>query len=301
MPHWTTYSRVLSVLSDEALQAAIQRGLGQGADGQHLVLDGKTLRGTIAEGESQGEHQLTRYEPESRRVLAQVWVDEKANESTAAPDLLAQANLAGKVVTGDAMFTQRDLSLDVVAGGGDYVWQVKDNQPTLHQAIIRLFEPETLSAGHGSLHTDFRSARQFNTGHGRLECRTLTTSGLLQGYCDWPHLSQAFRLERRRQSRAVSTTDVVYGITSLRLEVASPQTLLTLTRRHWTIENQLHHVRDVSLREDACRLTAPTAQRCLALLNALVVALLPRTPFNSLPDAQRFFNANLSHALALLL
>jgi predicted transposase YbfD/YdcC len=302
MPHWTTYSRVLRQVDEGELQAAIARGLGAATGGKHLLLDGKSLRGTIAAGQTQGEHLLALYEPETRRVLAQVRVDEKANEIVAAPQVLAQVKLQGKVITGDALFTQRDLSEHILNQQADYLWIVKDNQPALHQMITRLFQPESLTPGHGSLHTDFRAIRQVSKGHGRLECRTLTVSSLLKGYSDWPGLCQVFRLERSRQSsRAPATAEVVFGLTSLTPEAASPATLLALTRRHWAIENQLHHVRDVSLREDACRLACARAQRCLALLNNLLIALLPRTPFSYLPDAQRFFNAHLSHALALLL
>jgi len=97
------------------------------------------------------------------------------------------------------------------------------------------------------------------------------------------------------------TTQVVFGITSLAPDTASPADLLAIVRRHWAIENQLHYVRDVTLREDACRLALPQAQHVMAILNSLVVALLPRTPFAWLPDAQRFFEAHLPEALALLL
>ena len=130
----------------------------------------------------------------------------------------------------------------------------------------------------------------------------MTTSRLLCGYSDWPGLQQVFRLERSRQPKhSPATTQVVYGITSLPPDRASPAALLAFVRRHWAIENQLHYVRDASLYEDACRLASPRAQHLMAILNNLVVALLPFTPFAWLPDAQRFFEAHLTHALALLL
>lgn len=302
MPHWTTYSRVLGQIDEQQLQAAMQRGLkGSVASSDHLLLDGKTLRGTIPSGQNRGEHLLAVYEAASRTVLAQASVGSKENEILVAPQLLKQVPLKGKIMSGDAMFTQRHLSEQIIAAGGHYVWTVKENQPHLYQMIERLFSPDPPRPGQGSLQTDFQSVCQMSKGHGRLERRTLTASSLLRGYANWPGMRQVFRLERYRHSKSSpATTQIAFGITSLDSQQASASVLLSLTRRHWAIENQLHYVRDVSLHEDACRLASPHAQRCLALLNNLVLALLPATPFRFLPDAQRFFNAHLAHALALL-
>jgi predicted transposase YbfD/YdcC len=301
MPHWSTYSRMLGQLDEQTLQVAIQRGLSSHSNGQQLIIDGKTLRGTVPTGQSQGEHLLALYDPDRRNVVAQVSVGAKENEIVVGPRLLAKTVFKGKVVTGDAMFTQRELSQQIIDAGGNYLWIVKENQPRLRQMIERLFCPDDPRPGHGHLVTDFQSTHQVNKGHGRLERRTLTSSGLLNAYADWPGIQQVFRLERHRQPKdRPATCQVVYGITSLSAEQASPHHLLAFTRRHWAIENQLHYVRDVSLREDACRLKSRQAQCCLAVLNNLVLALASTTPFAHLPDAQRFFNAHLSHACALL-
>jgi predicted transposase YbfD/YdcC len=304
MPHWTTYSRVLSRLDAGHLQAVIQAGLDTLDPGstRHLILDGKALRGTIPPGHTQGEHLLSLYAPERRQVVAQEAVGRKENEITAAPRVLAQVDLAHKLVSGDAMFTHRDLSEIIVKAGGAYLWTVKENQPQLYQMIAYLFTPHTPLPGHGQPPTDFRSATRVAKGHGRVERRTLTASSLLNSYADWPGVQQVFRLERHRQPwTGPASTEVAYGITSLPAETTSPAALLTLTRRHWAIENQLHYPRDVSLREDACRLHSVLAQRCMAVLNTLVLTLLVRTPFSFLPDAQRFFAAHLSQALDLFL
>jgi predicted transposase YbfD/YdcC len=303
LPHWTTYSRILSQVDDTAVQQALGSVLAcAGSKERQRILDGKSLRGTIPQGKSQGEHLLALYAPDARTVIAQMAVGSKENEIVVAPQVLAQASLEGTIVTGDAMFTQRDLSAQIVRAGGHYIWSVKDNQPHLLQMIQLLFKPEAQRPGHGHLKPDFKTITQCDKQHGRYERRTLTTSSRLHAYCDWPAMHQVFRLERYRQPKhRPATTEVVYGITSLDAASASPAALLSLTRRHWAIENQLHYVRDVSLREDACRLKSPRAQRVMAVLNNLVLALLPRTPFAFLPDAQRFFNAHLFHALALLL
>lgn len=299
MPHWTTYSRVLQRLGPEELQHIVHiTNQRLGLAGKQLILDGKTLRGTLMPGQTQGEHLVSLYEPDSRQVVAQVAVSDKQNEIVAARQLLAEAPLTGSVVTGDAMFTQRELSRQVVEAGGDYVWVVKENQPHLFQMIDRLFAEEKVLPGHSPLKTDFRSVSQVTKAHGRIEYRRLTTSCLLNHYAQWPGIQQVFRLERRRQAGlATADTTIGYGITSLRPTEAGPAELLAFTRRHWTIENQLHYPRDVSLHEDRCRLHSRQAQQCMASLNNLVIALVARSPFTYLPDAQRFFAARLSSAL----
>lgn len=299
MPHWTTYSRVLQRLAPEALQAVVHITNQQlGLAGKQLILDGKTLRGTITPGQAQREHLVSLYEPDRRQVVAQAAVGHKQNEIVAARQLLTEVPLSGSVVTGDAMFTQRDLSQLILAAGGDYVWVVKENQPRLFQMIDRLFAKEYVLPGHSPLITDFRSASQVNKAHGRIEHRRLTASSLLNHYAQWPGIQQVFRLERRRQTGDTpGQLEIGYGITSLSPTAASPDKLLTFSRRHWAIENQLHYPRDVSLHEDRCRLHSPQAQHCMAWLNNLVVALVARSPFAYLPDAQRFFAARLPSAL----
>lgn len=126
------------------LHMALGRYLYQMYGGLQSVLttlDGKTLRGTIPKGETRGVHLLAVYLPEEGIVLAQVAVDSKANEITAAPEVLAAVDLKGRVVCGDAMFTQRDLSVQILAQGGDYLWFAKGNQPTLKADVERFFTP----------------------------------------------------------------------------------------------------------------------------------------------------------------
>ncbi len=159
-----------------------------------INLDGKSLRGTIPAGQPQGEHLLAAYQPEVGVVLLQLAVGSKENEISAAPRLLQALDLSGKIVTGDAMFAQVELSRQVAEGGGDYLWIVKDNQPSVRAEIETLFVSERNSSG--PLEHDFQSAQTIDKGHGRLEQRTLTTSSMLNEYLGWPALGQVFEIER---------------------------------------------------------------------------------------------------------
>jgi predicted transposase YbfD/YdcC len=221
-----------------------------------IVLDGKTLRGTSRAGQSHGLQLLAAYLPAERWMLMQVAVGRKENEITVAPKVLECLDLRGKVTTGDAMLAQRDLSVQVVDAGGDYVWVVKENQPELCQEIETLFRPGHIVKGFGAGTKDFRTAKTTEKGHGRLECRQLTLSVELKGYLNWLAADQVFKLERRfiRSADGRVSEETVYGITGLTAAEAGPERLLRLIRGHRVIENGLHYRRDATLREDWCRL-----------------------------------------------
>lgn len=305
MPHHTTYSRILGHAVDvERFEAVVSEFFSRQQPAQaHIALDGKTLRGTIETGQSQGVHLLAAYWPEAGVVAWQAEVENKENEIVVAPQVLEHLHLSGAVVTGDALLTQRTLSTQIVQAGGDYLWTVKDNQPTLRADIERLFEPEVCLPGHSPLQTDFASTTTLDKAHGRLEQRTITTSSLLQGYSDWPHLAQVFKLERQvtTLSTGQRSSEVVYGVTSLSCTQAPPERLLELVRRHWAIENEAHYPRDVTFQEDRCRLRTGRAAHVMATLNNLVLGLIRLLKFDFIPQARRFFNARLDEALNLVL
>jgi DDE_Tnp_1-associated/Transposase DDE domain len=136
-----TYSRVFRRIDvaefERRVGQWIQGRLGPG-DAPHLCVDGKTARGS-RDGGTPGVHLVSAYAPDARAVLAQLRVDAKTNEHKAALELLGILPLKGKVVTGDALFTHRDVCAEVIEGGGDYLLPAKDNQPTLCKDIAAAF------------------------------------------------------------------------------------------------------------------------------------------------------------------
>jgi predicted transposase YbfD/YdcC len=308
MPSHHTYRRVMQqavAISelDHTTQAYLAE-LPQTGVPVQICLDGKTLRGTIASSESRGLHLLAAYWPGTGLVLCQVEVDPSTNEIGTAPLVLKALDLKGKVITGDAIFAQRDLSLLIGRAGGDYLWTVKDNQPKLRADIEQLFEPDTsVVKGFSAGPTDYRQAQTINKGHGRIETRTLTVTSQLQETSDWPYLAQVFRLERFTELVAPGTHrgETVYGMTSLTAQQASPARLLALVRAHWSIENELHYRRDVTFQEDATRLKAWQAAQVLAIINNLVLALLVRAGFSSVPQARCHYAAHPDEALKRVL
>ena len=304
LPHQNTYRRILAdVVSPEDLEttvAAFLRDLPQTGRSILVAIDGKTVRGTIGTAHPRGEHLLAAYLPGEGVVLMEVATGTKENEITVAPTLLKTLDLRGKIVMGDAMHTQRALSVQILEAEGDYIWLAKDNQPTLRQDIMEVFTPATPTVLGGVVPTDFHTARTIDKGHGRREIRQITVSSVLDGYSDWPGLAQVFQIERERVivKTGKTTQETVYGLTSLRPTAASPGRLLVLVRSYWGIENGLHHRRDVTFREDATRLTRGNAGRVMAILNNLLIGLLRWSGYTNLAQARRFYDANLPEALA---
>jgi predicted transposase YbfD/YdcC len=305
-PHATTYSRVLREAVDiEDLERVVRDFFAsqpKAGKSVKLNLDGKTLRGTIPAGQTKGVHLLAAYLPEESWVIYQVEVNSWENEIPAAMRILRRLDLRGKIVTGDALLAQRELSTHIVEAGGDFVWTVKGNQSRTQEDIELLFAPESCAPGFSPSHKDFRTATTRDKGHGRLERRTLTTSSLLKDYVNWPYAEQVFRIERHslRIRDGKLMEKVNYGVTSLTAAEASPERLLELVRAHWSIENGLHYRRDETFREDRCRLIGQGA-RAMAVLNNLVLGLLRRTGAEFAPDARRYYAAKLEEAAALVL
>lgn len=308
MPNHNTYRRILADVIDEEEfeELAREHFKHSGKAGYQVVvsMDGKMVRGTIDTEVSDGLCLLAVYLPGEGVTLAQVAIESKQNEISAAPNLLSCIDLRNKVVIGDALHTQRQISIQIGAANGNYLWVVKGNQPQLLQDLQDWFDTEvTLLPGMGCPPKDFRSATITSKGHGRLEVRTLTTSSQLNDFLDWPFLQQVFKLERSVTIQKTGRTrhEIVYGITSLSAEQASPEQLLKMLRSYWGIENGLHYRRDVTLREDQTRFTKDSAAHVMSTINNIVLGLIAKSGYHFAPSARRYFAANVEEALSLLL
>ena len=309
MPSHSTIRRVFHTILDEAefdRMAQEYQQQEQSTEGEVLAMDGKTLRGTRMAGQERGEHILSIYEAQGQCALAQQAVDRQENEIAAAARALEQVSLAGKIVTGDAMHAQTAASQQIVTGGGDYLWPVKENQPRLYADIQRLFAPDQPKPGFGKIETDFLTVHKTNYGHGRLEKRAIQTSAMLNDYLDWPAVGQVYRLEREffwlRQGKIYKTSrEIEFGITSLSREKAPPAKVLQVRRKHWSVETSLHYRRDVTFHEDATRMTMGASGLILATVHNLVIALIKRAGYANAAKARRHFEGHLDDAFRLLI
>lgn len=260
-----------------------------------IAIDGKTLRGSQKQG-APGVHLLSACAHRLGVTLTQQAVDDKTNEIPVAVELLQQLVLEGRIVTMDALLTQRQLAQQVVDAEGDYVMVVKENQPQLLEDIQTVF---ALAPMAGERRT---AAATVDLGHGRIEQRRLQTSNLLTGYSDWPGLAQGFRLERQviRTKTGEVRAEVVAGVTSLPPERADAARLLALVRGHWSIENRSHWVRDVTFDEDRSQVRCGNIPQVMAALRNAVVGLMRWAGHTNVAAACRRFAAQPQAALHLI-
>ncbi len=307
MPHYSTWSRVLGHgVEPSEVEEIVGRFFRQATrttqhkrGSIHLAMDGKTLRGTIPLGKTEGVHLLALYLPQQGVVLAQMNVEHKGKEITFAPTLLSQIDLRGVVVSGDAMFDRRSLSAKIVQAHGDYLWTVKENEKGFYQEIEVLFQPHRKLAGTSAPPMDFRRSSTMEKGHGRLDKRSIIVSSLLADYSEWPELAQVFKLERQSTNAlGITKTQVRYGVSSLPAHLADPKRLLVLTRGHWGIENGLHYRRDVTFHEDHSQLRMGHAPEMLAVLNNIVLGLFAKQGETNMAHARRDFAYQLDKGLA---
>lgn len=276
IPSHDTFTRVFAMLKPATLQEVLLPWLleRRGLPGEWIHLDGKTLRQTRRPTQQlKALHMVSAWAGQTGLTLGQVAVEAKSNEITAMPQLLAVLDLREKIVTTDAMGCQKEIARTIVAGGGDYILAVKDNQPTLHAEIRAAFATTATPPA--------RSPRLYTTedeGHGREEQRTVQVlparGSLSAAQCAaWLGILTLVMVTRVVwcEATGVESVEVSYFLSSL---PPHAQRIGAAIRGHWRIENGLHWVLDVVFREDARRLYDRTAAENVAFLNRLALSLL---------------------------
>jgi len=312
LPSESTLRRVLGTIDLQALEERLSRyteGLAEVAQAGTIItptgevlqgqaVDGKELRGVRAHGQPLCLVSLVQHG--SGIVLAQTAVDQKSNEITAVPPLLAGRDLHGTVTSMDALLAQRELIQQIVNQQGHYLVVVKENQPELYHAIALLFaQPPWLRQERDR---EYQAYRTLDKGHGRLETRTLESSTALCSYLDWPGVGQVLRRQCQRVSLKTGKVSVEtrYGLTSLRPEQAGAAQIERLWRGHWTIENRNHYVRDVTMGEDACQIHTGNTPHALAALRNAILSLFRWKGWTNIAAAFRHYGASVLRTLELI-
>jgi predicted transposase YbfD/YdcC len=296
IPDEATIRRVLGRVDPDQMDATIGAWLGDrrqpvARPGRRRVVavDGKTVRGAV-NADGQQPHLLAAFDTADASVLAQRAVDAKTNEITAFAPLLAELDLAGMVITADALHTQREHAEFLVERKqAHYLLVVKDNQPSL-AAQLRQLPWREIPMGN----------RTRDQAHGRVEIRSLKVAsvpGLV-----FPHAAQAIQVTRRVRDLGSTRwrTVTVYVVTSLTAHQAGPAQLALYLRGHWRIETSLHYVRDVTFGEDASQVRTGHAPQVMAALRNLAIGALRLAGATNIAAATRHHHANHARPLATL-
>src|SRR5579884_3272639 len=303
IPRQSTVQRLFAKLDARAVATALQTCFDpptareRGEEG--VAIDGKAQRGRRQyEANASTVQILTAFCAEQHSIL----VEEPVEQHTATPEaeltvatrLIDQVDWQGRVLTGDALYCQRDLCQQVCDRGGDYLLTVKVNQRQLHHAITRVFGSQARPL------LDRRRAATLEKGHGRIDHRLLITTADPLALPDWPRIAQVFRLERTWREQGRQHQQVRYGITSLPPAIGTPQRLLALKRGHWLIENQAHRAKDVSFGDDACLIHVGQGPALCGVLRGAAITLLHRAGFHAVASRLRYHAQHPHAAVALL-
>jgi len=279
IPSHDTLERVFDRLDPQAFQACFRgwvEALAQTLGVRHIAIDGKTLRhsGNTRKG-WKPLHIVSAWATQCHLSLGQVAVDEKSNEITAIPRLLELLDVHGALVTIDAMGCQKEIAAKIIAGGGDYVLSVKENQPHLLEDIQTCLGAALDSPGASGLHDSYQTQER---GHGREEMRSyfiLVDPKGIRNHEAWTDLRVVGMCIRERVVGGVTSEEVHYFIGS---RVMTARAYGQALRGHWGIENNLHWQMDLVFGEDASRVQHRHAADNLALVRRQALGLLKRHP-----------------------
>ena len=289
-PHASTIRRLLSRLDTTALEAALtswvlarrqamQQATGPVAEQRPvLAVDGKTLRGARG-GDGRQAKLVCVYDHAHQLVLTQTGVVDGDEIAAFTAALSTLPDLRDVLVTADALHCQRKHAAWLRARGGHFLFTVKSNQPELRRALAAL--PWGQVPG----------SRRRQLGHGRVESRSIKVVDLdgHRASALFPHAARAIKVvrRRRRQATGTSSVEIVYAVTSLGYRQADPALLAAWLQSHWTIENAVHHVRDVTQGEDHSSVRAGSGPQVMAALRNTALNLNRLDGHTNIASAQR--------------
>jgi predicted transposase YbfD/YdcC len=277
IPSHDTFRRVFMLIDPDAFERSFLgwvRTVFRPAEGapRQVAIDGKTVRRSfdLRKGRSP-LHLVSAYATEGGIVLAQRATESKGGELAVIPELLDGLDLAGCLVSLDALACQPAIAERVVGRGGDYLLALKGNRKRAHAEVTAWFAANAFALG-ASLRPCFDA---FDESHGRLVRRRVFACTDLAPFAtlrDWPGLATVVAVETIRgiPGRGKVTAEIRHYLSSAKLP---PEALAAAIRSHWRVENGLHWVLDVTFREDASRVRERNAARNLALLRKVALNL----------------------------
>jgi len=258
IPSADTFSRVIGALEPTQFELVLQTWTQALADPdtpreRTIAVDGKTVRQSFDRaGKKAAIHMISAWCDHNRMTIGQLAIDDKSNEITALPKLLAMLDIKGATVTADAMHCQKATAEQIIKAGGDYLLQVKGNQKTVYEEV-KLFMDDAIE--HRFEHMAHAKAQEVDAGHGRIETRVCYSTNDIAWFRDrkeWTGLRSFVCVESVREIGDRQSRERRYYLSSR--DGRDAQGLLHATRSHWGVENPLHWCLDVTYQEDACRI-----------------------------------------------
>ena len=289
IPSHDTFNRLFAALDPQCFLEAFMRwtqSLRTALAGEVVAIDGTALRRALDAGESP-KVIVSAWASGHGLVLGQRKVDEKSHEITAVPELLRTLELAGCIVTLDAMGCQRRIAREITEADADYVLALKGNQGTAHTQIQSYLDAAIAAGDPALVH-----CQEVEKGHGRLETRRCWQSADLGWFADrgkWEGLQSVGCIEAVREIQGRASLERRYYLSSLSLDAVR---FARAVRSHWGVENQLHWVLDVVFGEDQSRARSGHAAENLATLRRWALNLLK----TDTPKAKRSLKAKIKAA-----
>lgn len=272
IPSHDTFGRVFALIDTQRFSECFSRWVADLSDlseGEVIAIDGKCLRRSLDSASDKAAiYMVSAWATQNQLVLGQQRVDDKSNEITAIPKLLMQLNIAGAVVTLDAMGCQTAIAQQIVDQEADYLLSLKGNQGTLHQDVKLFFESANTCplVGHTS----------YDGGHGRIETRIVRATSdikwLKKDHSHWPKLTSIIAVTAIRECKDKTTEETRYFISSM--DASNPERLGQIVRAHWGIENNLHWVLDYAFREDDQRMRSGNSDANMAVVRHIALNLV---------------------------
>jgi predicted transposase YbfD/YdcC len=293
IPSHDTFARVFARIDPQQFQNCFLswiKSINKITEGEVIAIDGKTLRHSYDKGKDKGAiHMVSAWATSNKLVLGQCKVEEKSNEITAIPELIKVLDIAGCLVTIDAMGCQKEIVKSIAEKSGEYIIALKKNQGNLYKNVEEIFK-EAISKGfEGFKYSEFHTKEDK---HGREEIRHYLMLSDIEERIDtdkkWVNLQSVGMVEYIRKVNGKTKVETGYYISSL---TNNAKLLGESVRTHWGIENSLHWVLDVAFREDDCRIRKDNAPQNFAVIRHIAVNLLGKEKSQKLGTKSKQFCA----------
>lgn len=270
IPSHDTFNRVFSLINEKDLSEIFTKWISHiqtDSLNEIIAIDGKTVRGAKQTGESKSKiHLVSAWAVENSLVLGQVKVNEKSNEITAIPELLDMLEIKNKIITIDAMGTQKGIAKKIIERKADYLLALKNNHKNLFEDISYYFQEESKNKT-----SEFQYFKTLEKNHGRIEtreCYVCKNIDWLENKNEWTGLKSIVMVRNTREIADKKTVELKYYLSSLSNEA---EYVLNVARQHWGIENKLHWCLDVGFREDESRIRKGNAPENFAIVRKVAL------------------------------